>query len=73
MDDYFHLSLMKSSPATAILQKEGPPPSMPADSSEDKDGTADEDKLELEDPVKVPDTTDPYNATGRFNIKDVDW
>lgn len=79
MDEYFHLNLRKFSPETALLQGDKPPPptkpppSMPSGTDDDKDAEASESDLELEVPLKKEDNSDPYNKTGRFNIKDVKW
>ena len=74
MDDHFHLSLrMVGLEAAKPKNKEVPPPSMPAGADENKDPTVKKRDLELENPVQVEDNSDPYNSTGRFNIKDVDW
>ncbi len=72
MDDYFHLNLKKF---VAESSKDGKPvpESMPSGDAQDKVPTKEVQELALDEPVVIEDNSDPYNSTGRFNIKDVDW
>ncbi len=75
MEDYFHLNLKKFAAQAGRKQRDSgiETTSMPRPAAEDKAPGGAVRELALSEPVAVDDNSDPYNSTGRFNLKDADW